>query len=190
MGGYGSGEKSSKKTTVEGCKRIEIGRVMREWFTPGERQRSAWLWVHRYTQQTTASITYITDWTDLDDPQLWLAYTIGAGDAAEQLGYAVHLDHTRPHYGGRRWWFLCPGPWGGRVCGQRVARLYLAPGGRRFACRHCYDLTYTSSQESDSRVSRLLADPAALHRLSQSARGGSFGDLLLVVKALQRLKML
>jgi hypothetical protein len=35
-----------------------------------------------------------------------------------------------------------------------VAVLYGA--GKYFACRHCYDLTYTSCQESDKRVSWYL----------------------------------
>jgi hypothetical protein len=29
-----------------------------------------------------------------------------------------------------------------------VSKLHLPPGGRYFGCRHCYDLTYTSCQES------------------------------------------
>jgi hypothetical protein len=33
-------------------------------------------------------------------------------------------------------------------CGRRVGKLYLPPGGKYFGCRHCYNLTYTSSNES------------------------------------------
>ena len=33
-------------------------------------------------------------------------------------------------------------------CGQRVAKLYKAPGANYFGCRHCYDLTYESRNES------------------------------------------
>lgn len=32
-------------------------------------------------------------------------------------------------------------------CHRRVGCLYLPPGGNYFGCRHCYDLTYRSSQE-------------------------------------------
>jgi len=42
-----------------------------------------------------------------------------------------------------------------RPCRRRVAKLYVPPGGHLFGCRHCYDLTYKSSQESDKRVSAL-----------------------------------
>ncbi|MBA4395534.1 MAG: hypothetical protein C0407_18435, partial [Desulfobacca sp.] len=40
----------------------------------------------------------------------------------------------------------------------RVAVIYA--GGKYFACRHCYDLTYRSCQESDSRYSRFLRNYA------------------------------
>ncbi len=33
-------------------------------------------------------------------------------------------------------------------CGRRCGKLYLPPGGRDFGCWTCYDLTYTSCQES------------------------------------------
>ena len=33
-------------------------------------------------------------------------------------------------------------------CSRRAAKLHLPPGARYFACRRCYDLTYTSCQDS------------------------------------------
>jgi hypothetical protein len=47
-----------------------------------------------------------------------------------------------PHYGGRRWWFICP------IKKIRVAKLYLPPGATQFASRKAHDLTYRSVQES------------------------------------------
>ena len=35
-------------------------------------------------------------------------------------------------------------------------KLYLPPGGKYYGCRHCYDLTYESSQTSHSRIRRLF----------------------------------
>jgi len=66
----------------------------------------------------------------------------------EQMSEEVHLDWTPCNYGGLRPWFSCMN------CGRMVAVLYL--GGKYFACRHCYNLTYTSCQESDSRFSKFL----------------------------------
>jgi len=56
--------------------------------------------------------------------------------------YRVRMTHTQPYYGGRRWWFLCPL----QGCKRRVGKLYIAPGQLYFGCRHCYDLTYESTQ--------------------------------------------
>ncbi len=66
------------------------------------------------------------------------------------------LARRYPHCCGVRWWFVCPLVVNDRACQRRVGKLYLPGGGRYDGCRHCYDLTYTSSQESDKRVSQLL----------------------------------
>jgi hypothetical protein len=64
------------------------------------------------------------------------------------VDYKVRLVTTKPNYGGRRWWFICPlvrrdgGP------PRRVAKLYLPSGGKYFGSREAYGLTYTSCQES------------------------------------------
>ena len=70
------------------------------------------------------------------------------GEDWEEVRQEVSLAWTPCHFGGRRPWFICGN------CGRRVAVIYA--GGKYFACRHCYDLTYTSCQESDSRFSRFL----------------------------------
>ncbi len=43
------------------------------------------------------------------------------------------------------------------VCGRRVRKVYLR--GEYFGCRHCHNLAYASSQESDSRVYAALRPP-------------------------------
>jgi hypothetical protein len=66
---------------------------------------------------------------------------------------SVRLVETRPNYGGRRWWFLCP------ACGARAGRLHLPGRGlsaHEFKCRRCHDLTYESAQSSRSFVRALF----------------------------------
>lgn len=63
------------------------------------------------------------------------------------LDYMVRLTPTLCYFGGRRWWFRCPMKKGDQVCNRRVGVLYLG-GGDYFGCRHCYNLTYESSQNS------------------------------------------
>ena len=66
----------------------------------------------------------------------------------EQMTQEISFDWTLCNYGGKRPWFICGN------CGRRVAVLYGA--GKYFACRHCYDLTYRSCQESDGRFSKFF----------------------------------
>lgn len=48
----------------------------------------------------------------------------------------IALTSTPCHYGGTRWWFLCPG------CAKRVGVLVLR--GQRYVCRHCAEVSYRS----------------------------------------------
>ena len=83
---------------------------------------------------------------DMHCPWLQLWYEIVR--TQEEIEYAIALQTTRLHSGGRRWWFTCPLIINGDACERRVGKLYLPPGARYYGCRHCYDLTYTSCQES------------------------------------------
>lgn len=65
------------------------------------------------------------------------------------LQQEIPLRHTKPNYGGLRWWFLCP------KCNLRVSRLYKPPQVYCFFCRHCHDLTYESSQLSGTEIRKL-----------------------------------
>lgn len=73
------------------------------------------------------------------------------GDACERHDYPVRLLSQPCHYGGHREWFACPA----RGCGRRVAKLY---GGRIFACRHCYQLAYSSQREASFQRCQRRAD--------------------------------
>jgi hypothetical protein len=78
-----------------------------------------------------------------------------------ELDYKARLDWTSCHFGGCRWWFVCPLVVNGRVCNRRVGVLYLGSG-KYFGCRHCHNLTYESSKEShkfDSMFLKMGVDP-------------------------------
>ncbi len=141
MGGQGSGSwcRFDKKDAVEDCRSIDVRRWKREgYLDPGNR----FLWAWYEDDESVASIGVRT----LDNG-LELSYTQGPEGSREDVRYTVPLTWTKCNFGGRRPWFVCPGVVNGHYyCGRRVARLYM--GGRYFLCRHCYDLTYRSQQES------------------------------------------
>src|SRR5262249_33650004 len=54
----------------------------------------------------------------------------------------VYLAPTRPHFGGLRWWFVCP------QLNRRVRKLYLPCSGRHFWSRRPYERAYASQRET------------------------------------------
>lgn len=86
------------------------------------------------------SISYTANLCDPEAATLELRYRRGEGDKAESVNQLVRLCHTRPTYGGRRWWMLCP------YRGHRVLKLYLPPGGDRFASARAWRLAWKSQR--------------------------------------------
>jgi hypothetical protein len=145
MGGPGSGWQGSKKATVEDALVLSISVLMRKKaLEAGNRISGSWHWTIQGAERPHATIGYDADLRDHDAAWIRLHYTANG----EPVDYKVRLVSTRPHYGGLRWWFICPlvrrdgGP------PRRVAKLYLPPGGRYFGSRVGHGLTYLSCQES------------------------------------------
>ncbi len=200
MGGYGSGRWGShtKATTVEECLvlpttylRNALSAVAdgRAGFGMGTLQ-----WSIRGEVKSRIGATVIREG---DAPAVRLQYTTTrpGGDATDS-NYTVGAVSTSPTYGGRRWWWLCPLNHRARgACNRRVGKLYLPSGASYFGCRHCYELSYTSAQEHDSRVSRLANDPMALYAAMRGAIDDAGDDtmrsipnLLIALKAAHQLE--
>ncbi len=193
MGGYGSGRWGwhDKATTVEECRTLDVARWVHEGIiAPDTHRWGGWTCTNSYTGEQVASIGYEVNTTGAP-PRVRLFYRVTPREGEpEHYDYKILLTTTRPYFGGRRWWFICPLVKHGRACTRRAGKLYLPPGGRYFGCRACYELSYTSSQESDKRISRLANDPMALDAALSQAIGltgddtlAGSGDLLLALKA-------
>jgi hypothetical protein len=74
----------------------------------------------------------------------------------QAIHYRIYLNWTRPHFGGRRYWFCSPGT------GERATKLYLPLGGHRFMSREAYGLGYACQREG--RSGRLMRKARKLHR--------------------------
>jgi hypothetical protein len=118
------------------------------------------------------TIGYEADLTDESNAWIRLHYQV----SGKPVDYRVRLVTTKPNYGGRRWWFICPllrGP------PHRVGKLYLPPSARYFGSREAYELTYTSCQErgkyngalASLRAERELDDGNAHWRASGASAG-------------------
>ncbi len=75
----------------------------------------------------------------------------------EEWDYPVAVVTTSCHFGGVRYWYICPLVVEGRVCSRRCRILYLPPGAKYFGCRECYQLTYESRQKHRDRFYAMLA---------------------------------
>lgn len=74
----------------------------------------------------------------------------------------IVLVTTKPHFGGMRWWFVCP------INGDRVGRLHLPSDASVFASRRAHSLTYAcrgegvyarAARRSRKLTRKLDADP-------------------------------
>jgi hypothetical protein len=173
----------AKKCTVEECARLNANRLMREGILlEGIHQSGVWSWLDSITGETTSSLGYEVDTTNPAHSWIRLFYTITS--TGDKVDYTVRLTSTRPYFGGLRWWFICPLPVNGRICYRRVGKLYLPYYARFYGCRHCYDLTYRSSQEADKRVYWLRRNPEALMEIVRDRDSADASKLFLALKAL------
>lgn len=90
----------------------------------------------------SGSISYTAHMSEPGSERLELHFTRGSGEDGEQVRQQIQLCHTVPHYGGKRWWMMCP------YRHVRVGKLYLPPGGDRFASRVAWRLGYQSQRDA------------------------------------------
>jgi hypothetical protein len=135
-----------KKRTVEDCKSISMSFLRKDGYLSGFHSGQI-VWTNRAGEET-ASLGAIVS-TLGDEHYLRLLYTMTDRDTGKEthFDYKVQLEATPCHFGGVRWWFICPLTVNGVRCGRRVGVLYRAPRADYYGCRHCYDLSYESRNE-------------------------------------------
>ena len=164
MGGYGSGPGGySSKLTVEDCTTLKIEKLFRDRLIGLWKGSGSLVWRNTDSGEERGSVGFRLD-TDYEHwIKMTLEYTVtNRDDEKTEIKEPIRLTSTRPNFGGKRWWFYCPLIKNGRLCNRRVGRLYLPSGGLYFGCRHCYDLTYTSCQDSHKYDSFLIPMAARL----------------------------
>jgi len=144
MGGFTSGNYAGAKRTVEECVSLSVFDLNR-WGLLGVRRP---LCIMRYEGRGWSGRFGLEVWPNRVEVRYRAEDRI-SGDS-RPFTYAIRLTTTPCHFGGKRYWFLCPNV----NCGRRVAKLYLPLQTPVFCCRHCHDLAYTSQQED--RASLLL----------------------------------
>ncbi len=161
MGGW----RWDKKTTVEECKSISTTFLNKHGYFRNGWNAGGMKWTRNGEQTGSISFTVsVQDWTG--EIRFQYTQTDKQTGEKEEMDYPARLSATPCHFGGKRWWFICPLVKDGIACNRRALRLYLG-GGKYFGCRHCYNLTYESCQEHDARVDRLAKNPDLLASMLQ-----------------------
>jgi hypothetical protein len=141
MGGWGSGRHGERPTVEDGLT-IDLGLMLRRgWVRAGGSGTGTLSWSSN--NETFSTIGHRYNLTDPDNAHLILTYTrIPRDGSPEKVEQRICLTWTRPTYGGRRWWMVCP------HSGRRVGKLHLPPGGDRFASRLAWRLPYRSQRST------------------------------------------
>lgn len=135
-----------KKTTVERCRSISVSFLRKyDYFCGYNSGGVSW----SRDEEIIARIGVIVSVMG-NENYVKFSYTMPDQSPEEQASYnyKVSLTTTPCHFGGVRYWFVCPLTTEGVYCGRRVGTLYLPPGGNYFGCRHCYNLSYKSRNKS------------------------------------------
>jgi hypothetical protein len=138
MGGWGSG-RSGGRPIADSSLKIDLAWMLRT----GRAEVGAHLSGSLHWNcggRPSGSIGFHAIMDEAGKERLELYYSRGTGDSAETVRQTVRLCFTRPHYGGKRWWMICP------YRGIRVGKLYLPLGGDRFASRQAWRLGYNSQR--------------------------------------------
>jgi hypothetical protein len=164
----GDGEIRRRKTTTEECFTLDaslfprLGRIPR----PGwVNARLPLTWSNRFGE----AILSVQYWVEsLSSGAVILHLDVTPPGDVQAVDLKVRFETTQPHFGGRRWWFLCPLYRKNMPCERRVRKLYRPPLLWYFGCRSCLDLTYRSVQEHDKRIDELIKHPWKIPALVES----------------------
>ena len=133
MGGFGSGRRLQSKNTTDDYRQLDERKLQKEGLLePGRSFTRQWKFGNKI-------IRTINIRAEINKIILSYKQRLNSKES-KYMSYPVWLDWTWCNYGNYRAWFLCPI----KDCGRRVAILY---DGTVFACRHCYQLSYSCQRE-------------------------------------------
>lgn len=152
MGGIGSGSwiRCDTRRTTDQFLTLNTNRLVKDnLIRPGI--RSVLNWTNETTGEHVASVAFNVHSDEDRERIVEISYR---WNDSEDILTPLRLQKTELHFGGCRWWFLCPLRSHSGACNRRVNFLYLRD--RYFGCRSCHQLTYRSSQEQ--RTLKKMAD--------------------------------
>ena len=143
MGGKASGNwlGSARRVSVLECLRLTVGDLQESGLISGEAEEILLSWPTDESEEDKATVRARTVSRAESEVTVCLTYTVQVEGEAHEISESVHVVKADGKAGGR-WWFRCPALDGDEPCARRVGILFLPPGQKYFACRHCHDLAY------------------------------------------------
>jgi hypothetical protein len=143
LGGYGSG-RPGIRPSFESALRIDLASdTMRSALSSSAITSGIWTW--RSGDTVIGSVRYAIDVSEGARGSLRVSYTAGGGPTSQ----IIEMVTSRPNFGGRRWWFVCPAFLARNE--HRLVRCVCLPSGQhQFASRASHRLNYQSQKDSRS----------------------------------------
>lgn len=133
----------SKKEEADSLKKIQMWWLKKnKYLEKGCWKAGGIKWTNSWSGKESNISFYISLLEQEKYLQLVYTQTDYSSGEKQDFDYKVPIVTTPCYFGGVRYWFRCSFWSNGVYCGRRVGVLYL--GGKYFACRYCYDLTYNS----------------------------------------------
>ena len=135
MGGIGSGRRfqSRRGPNLEEVPQLDVRTLKRNGLFDLSASHGLIKWTNPGLVECSIEYTY-------KDSTFGISYSVKTPHAASAaVSEHIFIDRTVCNYGGTRTWFSCPN------CNARKAILYCAS--KRFLCRQCYGLNYSSQNE-------------------------------------------
>ena len=158
------------KTTVEQATQLSIFKLKEFGLLDGF-HASTLTWTHRPSgHKNSIGIT-----VDIEEAEPYVKVNYSTTDRSTgektDYDYKISLTTTPCNFGGVRYWFICPLSVNGVYCGRRTGTLYLASGRNYFGCRHCYDLSYESRNETRTGMFGVFGQVLKAERQTEELSG-------------------
>jgi hypothetical protein len=140
-----------KKDTVEDCRSVSISFLRKHDYLNENSCRSGGIsWKNCYGEETSSIGIVVSTFEGERYVRFYYTATKRSSGEKTDYDYKVSLTTTPCHFGGVRYWFICPLSKNGVYCGRRAGKVYCPPGANYYGCRHCYNLSYESRNETRS----------------------------------------
>lgn len=140
--------RTAAKHPVEVCLQLSV-KPLAKFLTDGRPLTGQLVWQGGGVQELAE---FSLEYTGPRSALLQLRYGLEVGGSVQAVAEQIRIEASHQHFGGLRWYFLCPLTANEHACVHTAWILYLPPEEMYFGCRHCHNLSYRSRQRGRMRT--------------------------------------